>query len=348
MFVVHNNFIFAIFARQQAKIIKSKEEIFMKKMLSLLAILLVLGHLGAQTVPAKNKIEQKLQGTISISGAWALYPMVVKWSEEFQKLYPEVRFDISAGGAGKGIADALADMVDIGMVSREIHPAEIQKGAWFIPVTKDAVVPVINKNNPLLKELQKRGIKKADFMRIWLDETPPTWSELSSTKGNVQVHVYTRSDSCGAAETWALFLGKKQEDLLGIGVFGDPGLNEAVRKDALGIGFNNINYAFDATSLKPMSETVILPIDLNGDGRIDSSENFYDHRDAITKAIADDKYPSPPARDLYFVCKGQPKKQLVAAFMKWILMAGQKFVAEAGYIGLAAEKISQALTKIGQ
>ena len=41
-----------------------------------------------------------------------------------------------------------------------------------------------------------------------------------------------------------LFLGKKQEDLLGIGVFGDPGLNEAVRKDALGIGFNNINYAY--------------------------------------------------------------------------------------------------------
>ena len=53
-------------------------------------------------------------------------------------------------------------------------------------------------------------------------------------------------------------------------------------------------------------------------------ENFYDHRDAIAKAIADDKYPSPPARDLYFVCKGQPQKQLVKAFMKWILNARPK------------------------
>ena len=91
----------------------------MKKILTLLAVLAMLGHLGAQTVPAQKGTEQKLQGTITMSGAFALYPMVMKWSEEFRKLYPQVRFDISAGGAGKGIADALADMVDIGMVSRE-------------------------------------------------------------------------------------------------------------------------------------------------------------------------------------------------------------------------------------
>jgi phosphate transport system substrate-binding protein len=320
----------------------------MKKMLTLLAILMLLGHLGAQTVRAQKGSKQNLQGTITISGAWALYPMVVKWSEEFRKFNPEVRFDISAGGAGKGIADALADMVDIGMVSREIHQAESQKGAWFIPVTKDAVVPVINQSNPLFKEILKKGIKKTDFARIWLNEEPPTWNELLGGKGNVQVHVYTRSDSCGAAETWALFMGKKQEDLLGIGVFGDPGLNEAVRKDALGVGFNNINYVYDATTLKPMTGTAILPIDLNANGRIDPEENFYNNRDEITKAIADDKYPSPPARDLYFVCKGQPKKQLVTAFINWILQEGQKFVPEAGYIALSAGKISQALTKIGQ
>ncbi len=320
----------------------------MKKTGITFTVLLLLGLFAAQSLPAQKQPAQKLQGTITMSGAFALYPMVMKWSEEFRKLNPDVRFDISAGGAGKGIADALADMVDIGMVSREINPAEVQKGAWFIPVTKDAVVPVINKDNPLFKELMKKGIKKSDFARIWFKEEPPTWNELTGGKGSVQVHAYTRSDSCGAAETWALFLGKKQEDLLGIGVFGDPGLNEAVRKDALGVGFNNINYAYDAASLKPMAGTAILPIDLNGNGRIDADESFYGDRDQITKAIADDKYPSPPARDLYFVCKGQPKKQLVAAFMKWVLKDGQKFVGEAGYIALAGSKISQALARIGQ
>jgi phosphate transport system substrate-binding protein len=322
----------------------------LKKILPFIAILALLGDLGAQTVSTRTQkgIAGDLQGTITMSGAFALYPMVMKWSEEFRKLHPQVRFDISAGGAGKGIADSLADMVDIGMVSREIHPAEIQKGAWFIPVTKDAVVPVINRDNPLLQELLKKGMKKADFMRIWLDETPLTWNELAAAKGNLQVHAYTRSDSCGAAETWALFLGKKQEDLLGIGVFGDPGLSEAVRKDALGIGYNNINYAFDATTLAPVSGTVILPIDLNENGRIDAAENFYGRRDALVKAIADDKYPSPPARDLYFVCHGRPQKKLLAAFMKWVLSAGQKFVSDAGYIALSEAKLAKGLSQVGQ
>jgi phosphate transport system substrate-binding protein len=320
----------------------------MKKSLATLAVLALAVMLLGQALPAQKAAAAKLQGTITISGAWALYPMVMKWSEEFRKLHPDVRFDISAGGAGKGIADALSDMVDIGMVSREINPAEIQKGAWFIPVTKDAVVPVINQGNPLFGEIMKKGIKKTAFARIWLQEEAPTWNELLGGKGSVQIHVYTRSDSCGAAETWAQFMGRKQEDLLGIGVFGDPGLNEAVRKDALGIGFNNINYAYDSSTLKPMTGTAILPIDLNGNGKVDADESFYGNRDAITRAIADDRYPSPPARDLYFVCKGRPQKQLVAAFMKWILKEGQKYVPEAGYIALAAAKVNQALAKIGR
>ncbi|MBU4307433.1 MAG: extracellular solute-binding protein [Candidatus Aminicenantes bacterium] len=320
----------------------------MKKMFALLAVLALLGHFTVQARPTPKEIGRNLQGTITISGAFALYPMVMKWSEEFRKLHPRVRFDISAGGAGKGIADALANMVDIGMVSREIHPMEIKKGAWFVAVTKDAVVAVINQANPLVKELLKKGIKKTNFARIWLSEETPTWNELLGTRGNMQVHVYTRSDSCGAAETWAQYFGENQEDLLGIGVFGDPGLNEAVRKDALGIGFNNINFAYDATSLKPMAGTVILPIDLDGNGRIDPQENFYGNRDALIKAIANDKYPSPPARDLYFVSKGQPKKELVAAFMKWVLNEGQKFVDEAGYIALSKAKISLGLSRIGQ
>ena len=77
----------------------------------------------------------ELNGTITISGAFALYPLMVRWGEEFQKLHPNVKFDISAGGAGKGMTDALSGAVDIGMVSRAIAPEEEQKGAFWISVT---------------------------------------------------------------------------------------------------------------------------------------------------------------------------------------------------------------------
>jgi len=65
--------------------------------------------------------QEKTKGTLTLSGAFALYPMAVRWAEEFRKINPDVRIDISAGGAGKGITDALNNMVDLGMVSREIY-----------------------------------------------------------------------------------------------------------------------------------------------------------------------------------------------------------------------------------
>ena len=98
----------------------------------------------------RRELRRELQGEIQLSGAFALYPMAVKWAEEFRKIHPKVRIDISAGGAGKGITDALAKVVDLGMVSRDIYPQELEKGAFPIAVVKDAVVPTINSNNPLI------------------------------------------------------------------------------------------------------------------------------------------------------------------------------------------------------
>jgi len=69
--------------------------------------------------------------------------MMVRWSEEFRQSYPDVQFDISAGGAGKGLADALGGVVDIGMVSRDITPEEEKRGAFWVPVTTDAVFATV-------------------------------------------------------------------------------------------------------------------------------------------------------------------------------------------------------------
>lgn len=291
--------------------------------------------------------EKELIGNVTISGAWALYPMVLKWAEEFQKIHPKVRIDIQAGGAGKGVADVLAGVVDFGMVSRGIQSAEVEKGAFAVAVCKDAVLPTVSEKNPLLAQILRTGVKKQGFIDVWINESAKTWGEVLGTGDQTQIRLYTRSDACGAAETWAQFLGKKQEDLKGVGVYGDPGLAEAVRRDSLGLGYNNVNFAYDPKTKKPVQGIVILPIDLDGNGRIDDRESFYQTRDDITAAIARNAYPSPPARDLYLVTKGRPEKAASVAFLKWILSEGQQYVAETGYIALSSEKLRDGLNKIG-
>jgi phosphate transport system substrate-binding protein len=139
---------------------------------------------------------------------------------------------------------------------------------------------------------------------------------------------------------WAKFFGKKQEDLLGVGVFGDPGLAQAVKKDPQGIGYNNIGYAYDATTRKQIKGLRVVPVDLNNNGKIDSDEDFYTSMDDLMAAIASGKYPSPPSRELFFVMKGSPKNnKVLTEFIRWVLTDGQKFVNEAGYIALPNEKI---------
>ena len=131
-----------------------------------------------------------------------------------------------------------------------------------------------------------------------------------------------------------------------MGVYGDPGIGEAVRKDVMGLGYNNVNFAYDPKTGKPVAGLAPAPIDVNADGKLDAAENFYASRDQLLAAIADGRYPSPPARDLYLVTKGKPGKDVVKAFLAWALTEGQKYVSDTGYIVLPPERLKQELAKL--
>jgi len=306
------------------------------------ALVPLLGGCGG---PSAGPQAGELQGTITVSGAWALYPMMVRWGEEYQKLHPKVQFDISAGGAGKGMADALAGAVEIGMVSRDIAPEEEAKGAFWVAVVKDAVFPSVNAQNPVLEELLRRGVTRHTFIGIYITGEITTWGQVVGRPEITDpIHIYTRSDAAGAPDTWAKYLGKKQENLLGIGVYGDPGIMDAVVKDPLGIGYNNLNYAFDTKTGMPVAGAVVLPIDVNENGQADPDE-LLDTKAKALQAIMTGKFPSPPARALNLVTKGKPTG-LVRDFILWTLNDGQKYVDEAGYIQLTKEQLAEGQKKL--
>ena len=255
-----------------------------------------------------------LKGSLSLSGAWAIYPTAVSWGEAFHKNNPDVKVNVSAGGAGKGAADAIAGMVDIGMVSRDPDPAEIAKGIVPIYVLHDAVFPVVSEQNPALDALMKKGIKKAVWFDLYVTGRKTTWGQIAGVTSDKSVHVYTRSDACGAASSWAKFLDSKQEDLRGVGVYGDPGLLEAAKRDPLGIGYSNFSYVFgrDGMVIKGVR---LVPIDADGDGIADTNESLATRAAAI-KAIESGSYPV--TRKNYFYVKGKPKG-LVKAFIEFAL-----------------------------
>jgi phosphate transport system substrate-binding protein len=299
----------------------------------------------AACVPASAPTNgESLQGEITVSGAFALYPLMLSWSNEFQKAYPSVKFEIASGGAGKGMEDILAQKVDIGMVSREITPAEEIQGAYPIVVAKDAVFPMISSQNPVLSDLLARGVSHETLVEIFITGKVKTWGQVvGKPELTDEIHVYTRSETCGAAETWGMYLGGDQTDLLGDGRFGDTGIIRALVNDPQGIGYSNQIYAYGLGNTPPTG-VLVLPIDLNGNMHVEQDE-FLDTRQKATVAVASGIYPAPPSRFLYLVTNGKPDG-VIQAFLEWILLDGQSLVDRLGYVQLPDEQLDVSLQRV--
>lgn len=279
---------------------------------------------------------------VSLSGAWALYPMAQRWKSEYKKIHPEVQVEVSGGGAGKGMTDVLSGLVDIAMVSRSIFPEELERGAEPYPVARDTVVVIVNAEGPFAETLLKRGAKRAELQKVWLEEG--TDASVFGCSGSL--NVYTRSDACGAAETFAAYLGGKQENLKGIGIPSDPGIPEAVKGDKNGIGYCNLNYGYDQETGLPYKGVITVPIDVNENGQVDKEEDI-SAKAWLIKSIQNGVYPAPPARDLYFVTKGE-LKPWVRDFIVWALGEGQKYNDAVGYMSPDENARKAALEKLAK
>jgi len=285
--------------------------------------------------------------TITISGAFALFPLATIWADEYAKLHPNIHFDIQGGGAGKGMTDMLTGAVDIAMLSRDPRQEELDQGSVLVPVAIDSVLGSVNASNPNLAEILATGITPESGAAIWITQESKTWGDLLGNGSTDPINVYTRSDAAGAAESWVKYLGgSAQEELRGTAVNADPGLAEAVRQDQFGIGYNNVGFLYDPATGLPTEGLAVVPLDINEDGVITEEEQIYDTRDEFVAAAAAGKYPFPPARVLYFVTKGEASPA-IRAWYQWLLTEGQQFVTPAGYVALTQDRIDEALGTLG-
>lgn len=261
-----------------------------------------------------KKEEKKI---ITLSGAFAIYPTAVNWANEYMKLNPNVKIEVSAGGAGKGATDAILGIVDIGMVSREPDKSELEKGIIAIPISHDGVFVIISAKNPFVQEIIKKGIKRQTLYELFIENKKLSFYDIYGIEGGKEKYfnIYTRSDSCGAAQTFAKGLGnKKQEDLKGVGLNSDPQMINAVLKDDFGLSYANFSYVFN-TDGKVFDGIKILPIDSDEDGMISEDEKIENRKDA-ERLINENRYLF--SRRNYFFVKKE-LSQDAKSFIKFCL-----------------------------
>ena len=304
-----------------------------QKKMKILAAVLIIGMVGI--VSLAGCTTQK-ENTIKVSGAYSLYPMMVVWAQEYQTLHPDIKIDVSSGGAGKGMADALAGSVDLGMVSRDVTTAEADQGIIAVAVVEDAVLATINTENPVLNKILEKGLTKHQLREIFINYSISTWGQLVGDSNNTDpIKVYSRSDPCGAAEAWVKYLGDyTQDDIPTIEnitkVKGDDSMSKSIASDPLGIGYSNVNYIYSNATKAPKEGIAVVPLDLNENGTIDPEESFYESRDDVVNAEINNTLPSPPSRLVYLVTLNN-FTGITKDFVRWILTDGQQYTFDNGY-----------------
>ncbi|EMI21322.1 phosphate binding protein, partial [Rhodopirellula maiorica SM1] len=83
-------------------------------------------------------------------------------------MHPEIQVDVRRGGSSRGIADARRNHADIGMVSRELSPAE--QDLIAITIARDGIAVIVHRDNPItsLTNNQIAAIYTGDI-RDWRD-----------------------------------------------------------------------------------------------------------------------------------------------------------------------------------
>jgi len=277
-------------------------------------------------------------GSLKITGAYALYPLTRVWISEYQKLNPDIKFEVIANGSGGGLNDILNDRCNIAMISSEV-PDELSSKLWITPVARLAVVLIINRNNPYLNEIESKGMKKDDISSIYMGNVPRQWKEIYNGSAAENINVLVRSDSSGASDVFAKYLWIKTTDLKGIGISGEDKMIEVVRRDPFALGYCNFIACIDPSKGEFLPGLAVVPIDFNHSGKLEQKEDFFDSVPRLQRAMWTGKYPCVMTRELYFVTKGKPVTTDILAFLKWVLTKGQEMIPKEGYIELHSSEI---------
>jgi phosphate transport system substrate-binding protein len=299
----------------------------------------------AQKKPGTDPKSQ-LSGNITISGAYALYPLVKKWSDDFMKIHPGIKITITANGTGYGIDELKSKKTQLAMISRPLTDEEESDSIWTIPVAKAGVAPIVNQRNPYFKRILHQGIDPQKLIRLFTANESMTWGELLDTVSKEKVAVYTRADESGAAVIWANFLWKESTDLKGIKVTSDEEMIRSIRGNSLALGYCNFSYAFDSVTGDRVKDIQVIPIDLDFDKTIDKKEIPFSNINKAHRGLWLGYYPKNLTRELTIGSIGKPTDMAIMEFLNYTLTTGQSSVGKSGFCELNDVYIRSALERL--
>lgn len=268
--------------------------------------------LSAAAVGSLLLVAALQQQTITIKGSDTMVILCQRWTE----LYPHrdrVRFQVTGGGSGTGIAALINGTTDICASSRPLRPAEAQqlKQKYGSPgieirVARDGLAVYVNRANPVEK-LTLQQLRDIFTGKI------TNWKQVGGP--NARIILYSRENNSGTYEFFKEHVLQGQDFAPHAQHMpGTAALVNAIAKDRWGIGYGGAAYA------KEVKEVAIAEA---------PGKPFYL---PTQENVIAGRYPI--SRFLYFYLRQRPSGEL-KAFIDWVLSDdGQRVVSQVGYFPL--------------
>jgi len=208
----------------------------------------------------------------------------------------------------------------------------------------------MNAANPFRDEIYRKGITSEGLARILENHERQNWGMLVGNTQNIPeipLHFYIMNDPSTISGV-NNFLKTNMFYTDGIKTPSRQEMISAIQKDPNALGFCKLIQMMDLNNQSLADNIKLVPIDKNGNGKIDYMENIYDNLQAFSRGVWIGKYPKALSGSIYSVSSAKPKNETELAFLNWVLTDGQQFLNANGYSDLVLNERQTQLAKINE
>jgi phosphate transport system substrate-binding protein len=311
-----------------------------------------------------NEVAAQITG----AGATFIYPLLSKWSADYDKATGH-KINYQSIGSGGGIAQIKAATVDFGSSDKPLASDELAaSGLGQFPSAIGGVVPVINLDGVAAGKLRLTGALLADIflgkITSWND---PQIVALNPgvTLPSSKINVVHRSDGSGTTFNFANYLSKVSPSFKtkvgegtsvqwpsGIGGKGNEGVAAYVKQIKGSIGYVELAYAsqngMTHASLQNAAGNWVQPSPASFQAAASTADwaNAHDFNLVITNAPGAEAWPITATNFIlmYKHPKNAKRSQEAIDFFKWALENGQPQAQLLDYVPLPPALVKQVET----
>jgi len=320
---------------------------------------------AADAAAAPASAGDKVTAEVSGAGASFIFPLVSKWSADYNTA-TGAKINYQSIGSGGGIAQIKAGTVDFGSSDKPLSSDELaQAGLAQFPSAIGGVVPVVNIEGLEAGKLRLTGALLAD---IFLGKVK-TWNDPAIAAANPgvtlpdgKITIVHRSDGSGTTFNFSNYLSKVSPEWKtkvgegtsvqwpdGVGGKGNEGVASYVKQIKGSIGYVELAYALQNampyTALQNAAGTWVQP-NAETFAAAAASADWASAKDfnlVITNAPGEQAWPITATNFMLMQKKPKDAKrnQDTLAFFKWAFENGQTQANELHYVPLPAELTKQ-------